>query len=228
MELELRTATASAAGVADVGRSRVRPCSSGCWYCRCRSVRSLDGAIRTLVPMRSRFRVGLVRVTRSCCGRNAGNVWKLTCQNSVPARSCTRISTRRPRNPAGSCRHSGVQLQVLPRVRNQHPKNQNGPKSPLQKGPNSPRRTECSACNVLRCTSRICYLCCRYLNCKSDCTASTLRVPARSMRSGQRRCSHVRSGACTARTAVGDLRVSGNWLVGASTVALACCPGAGA
>jgi hypothetical protein len=41
-------------GFADVGRSKRRPCSSCCWYCRCRSVRSLDGAIRTLVPMRSR------------------------------------------------------------------------------------------------------------------------------------------------------------------------------
>jgi hypothetical protein len=103
-------ATASAAGIVDVGRSRMRPCSSGCWHCRCRSVRSLDGAIRTLVPMRSRFRVGLVWVASSCRGPNAGDVWKLTCQKSVPARSCTRISTRRARSPAGDCRYSGVQL----------------------------------------------------------------------------------------------------------------------
>jgi hypothetical protein len=52
-ELELRMAMAIAAGVADVGRSRMRPCPSGCWYCRCRSVRSLDGAIHNLVPMRA-------------------------------------------------------------------------------------------------------------------------------------------------------------------------------
>jgi hypothetical protein len=28
----------------------MRPCSSRCWYCRCCSARSLDGAIRTLIP----------------------------------------------------------------------------------------------------------------------------------------------------------------------------------
>ena len=43
-----------APGVADVGHSKLRPRSSCCWYCRCRSARSLDGASRTLVPMRSR------------------------------------------------------------------------------------------------------------------------------------------------------------------------------
>ena len=41
-------------GIAEVGRSKRRPRSSCCWHCRCRSVRSLDGAIRTRVPMRSR------------------------------------------------------------------------------------------------------------------------------------------------------------------------------
>jgi hypothetical protein len=34
--------------------SKVRPCSSCCSYCRCRSVRALDGAARALVPMESR------------------------------------------------------------------------------------------------------------------------------------------------------------------------------
>jgi hypothetical protein len=56
------------------------------------------------------------------------------------------------------------------------------------------------------------------------------------MRSGKRLRSHVLSGTCIARTAVGDLRVSvrtrtaaGSWLqVRVSSVALACCPGAGA
>jgi hypothetical protein len=41
-------------GCADAGHSKVRPCSSCCWYCRFFGVRSLDGAFRTLVPMRSR------------------------------------------------------------------------------------------------------------------------------------------------------------------------------
>ncbi len=200
-------ATAGAAGVADVGRSRMRPCSSGCWYCRRRSVRSLDGAIRNLVPMRSRFRVALVRVTCSCRRCNAGDVRKLTCKKSVPARSCTR-RTRRPWNPAGDCRHIGVQLQVWPRVRNQRPKNENGPKSPLQKDPNSPHRKRCATWgpNALLAT------CCVAL--RAFYTAGKLQVRLESTGSdrcvvanvGTRTC--VRSRTCIARAAVGDLRVS--------------------
>jgi hypothetical protein len=88
---------------------------------------------RPFVPMRSRFRVGLARVACSCRRCNAGNVRKLTCQKPVPARGCARISTRRPRSPAGDCRHIGVQLQGLPRGPNQPPTNSNGPQSPLRK-----------------------------------------------------------------------------------------------
>jgi hypothetical protein len=152
VELELRMATASA------GRRRRRPLENAAVFF---GLLVLPLSQRPFVPMRSRFRVGLVRVACSCRRCNAGNVRNLTCQKSVPARSCTRIA-RRPRNPAGDCRHSGVQLQVLPRVPNQRPKTQNRPKSPLRKGPSSPHckavchvGTECLACNVLRCTSSI-------------------------------------------------------------------------
>ncbi len=41
--------------------SKVRPCSSCCSYCRCRSARSLDGAARTLVPMRCSICVSVVQ-----------------------------------------------------------------------------------------------------------------------------------------------------------------------
>ena len=170
-ELELRMAMAIAAGVADVGRSRMRPCPSGCWYCRCRSVRSLDGAIRTLVPMRSRFRVGLVRVTCRCRRCNAGNVRKLTCQNLYPhvvvlallaGHETLRVTAG---TAACSCKYCHeFRIHAL--------KTKTGQSRLSKNVPNSPRPkkvchvgTECLACNVLRCTSSIFI---RQVNCRSD------------------------------------------------------------
>ena len=49
-------------GFADGGHSKMRPCSSCCSYCRCHSVRALDGAARTLVPMRSQSAMEQVRI----------------------------------------------------------------------------------------------------------------------------------------------------------------------
>ena len=122
---------------------------------------------------------------------------------SVPARRCARISTRRPRSPAGDCRHSGVQLQVLPRVPNQRPKNQNGPKSPLQKDPSSPHRKRCATWgpNALLAT------CCVAL--RAFYTAGKLQVRLKSTGSDRRLVANVGARTCIARTAVGDLRVCG-------------------
>jgi hypothetical protein len=91
-------------GFADVGHSKMRLCcSSCCWYCRCRSVRALDGAIRTLVPMRSRS---------AWC-------WCLT-QRTIHARWCNatphRCAVRRCRNLHAVGRRLRAGTASLPRA----------------------------------------------------------------------------------------------------------------
>jgi hypothetical protein len=162
-------------------------------------------------PVRSRFRVGLVRVTCRCRRCNAGNVRKLTCQNLYPHVGVLALLAGHEtlRVTAGTSTRS---CKYCHEFRINALKTKTGRSRLSKKVPNSPRPkkvchvgTECSACNVLRCTSSIFML---QGNRESDCTASTRRVPARSMLSGKRLRSHVRSGTCIARTAVSDPRVS--------------------
>jgi hypothetical protein len=93
-----------------VGHSRMRPCSSLCWYCRCCSVRSLDGAIRILVPMRSRSAWCWCATQRTIHAR-----WCQARPHRCGVRRCRQLHAVGPRLrvgtaslPRGVCRRSSA------------------------------------------------------------------------------------------------------------------------